>query len=247
MKPGSNTILTTPHGVPITAKTYSQGHIVTAILKHDVVFVVGAAGSGKSYVSIALALAALESKSVKKIILTRPAVEAGEHLGFLPGSLHEKIEPYLMPLYDALNEMRGKDKVQEMLANGVLEIVPLAYMRGRTLSASFIVADEMQNATYAQLKMLVTRIGMKSKMIINGDRTQTDLYPARLSCLHTADRVMSHVPGIDFVYMNPSEIVRHGVVAEIVSAYEIFEATNEETMLAMNSKFHTNGNGVSGH
>lgn len=212
IKPGNRKI--------ISAKTPSQRHYVQMIESHDVVFGVGPAGTGKTYLAVAMAARALLDKSVKRIVLTRPAVEAGERLGFLPGDLAEKVDPYLRPLYDALFEMIGADRVREHLADGVIEIAPLAYMRGRTLSDAFVILDEAQNTTIAQLKMFLTRLGYGSRTVVTGDVTQTDLPSGQISGLRDAERRLTGVDGIAFARFSASDVVRHPLVERIIRAYE---------------------------
>ena len=191
-----------------------------AYKKDDLLFCIGPAGTGKTYTAIALAVRALKNKEVKKIILSRPAVEAGEKLGFLPGDMREKVDPYLQPLYDALQEMLPAAKLQEYLDISVIQIAPLAFMRGRTLNDAVVILDEAQNTTRAQLKMFLTRMGMNTKMIVTGDITQIDLPRMQQSGLIEAIRILRHIQGISFVEMDKSDIVRHKLVARIVKAYE---------------------------
>lgn len=212
-------------GKPITARSENQRRLVAAYADHDMMFVVGPAGSGKTYTAIALAVRALKNKEVKKIILSRPAVEAGEKLGFLPGDMKEKIDPYLQPLYDALQEMIPAAKLQEYMTTGVIQIAPLAFMRGRTLNDAVVILDEAQNTTTAQIKMFLTRMGRGTKMIITGDRTQIDLPAACRSGLTESMRILAGVEGIAFIEMNRKDIVRHKLVTRIVEAYERAEAT----------------------
>ncbi len=206
-------------GTQISAKTKNQQLLVDAVNNNDVVFAIGPAGTGKTYISVALAVQALKNKSVKKIIITRPAVEAGENLGFLPGDLQEKIDPYLRPIYDALDDMIHPEKLQYYLENRVIEIAPLAYMRGRTLNRAFILLDEAQNTTPMQLKMFLTRMGPQSKMIVNGDRSQIDLPKNQESGLVDATRVLEGTPGIAFVELDARDVIRHKIVKDIISAY----------------------------
>jgi phosphate starvation-inducible PhoH-like protein len=187
-----------------------------------VVFAIGPAGTGKTYIAVALAVRALKNKEIKRIIITRPAVEAGENLGFLPGDLQEKIDPYLKPIYDALDDMIPSEKLKFYRENRVIEIAPLAYMRGRTLSNAFILLDEAQNTTPMQIKMFLTRLGQNSKLIINGDRTQVDLKPNQKSGLDEASQVLKGVKGIGFVDLDENDVVRHAVVKEIIKAYDRF-------------------------
>jgi phosphate starvation-inducible PhoH-like protein len=206
-------------GSQIVPKTKNQRSLVEAAHKNDVVFAIGPAGTGKTYISVALAVQALKNKLVKKIIITRPAVEAGENLGFLPGDLQEKIDPYLRPIYDALDDMIHTEKLQYYLDNRVIEIAPLAYMRGRTLHKAFILLDEAQNTTPMQLKMFLTRMGPKSKMIVNGDRSQIDLPKKQESGLINATKVLQGTPGIAFVELDAKDVIRHRIVKDIINAY----------------------------
>lgn len=206
-------------GKPITPRSENQRRLVEAYAQSDMIFAVGPAGSGKTYTAIALAVRALKSKEVKKIILSRPAVEAGEKLGFLPGDMKEKIDPYLQPLYDALQEMIPAAKLQEYMATNVIQIAPLAFMRGRTLNDAVVILDEAQNTTTAQIKMFLTRMGWNTKMIITGDRTQIDLPAAQRSGLIEAQRILKDIPGIAFIEMNQKDIIRHKLVTRIVEAY----------------------------
>jgi len=216
-------ILYTYDGIPVHAKTPGQKRIVTTSNESDILFSIGPAGTGKTYTSVALAVKALKEQRVKKIILARPAVEAGESLGFLPGDLKEKIDPYLRPLYDALDDMIEPDKLDYYLTKNIIEIAPLAYMRGRTLNNAFVILDEAQNATNAQMKMFLTRIGFNSRAIITGDVTQTDLPRKKESGLITVQNILNDVEGIDFVYLHEEDVVRHKLVKDIIKAYEKFE------------------------
>lgn len=215
-----NVIVYSTSGKPVTARTENQRRLVEAYAKNDMLFAVGPAGSGKTYTAIALAVRALKNKEIKKIILSRPAVEAGEKLGFLPGDMKEKIDPYLQPLYDALEEMIPPAKLQEYMATNIIQIAPLAYMRGRTLNDAVVILDEAQNTTTAQIKMFLTRMGWNTKMIVTGDRTQVDLPSSIQSGLTEAIRILNDVPGIAFIEMDRSDIVRHKLVTKIVEAYE---------------------------
>jgi phosphate starvation-inducible PhoH-like protein len=206
-------------GKSIRVKTLGQRHYISAIKKHDLVFGIGPAGTGKTYLAVVMAVNALKSGEVKKIILTRPAVEAGESLGFLPGDLKEKVDPYLRPLYDALNDILGSEHTQRLIERETIEIAPLAYMRGRTLDDAFVILDEAQNTTEAQMKMFLTRLGFSSKMVITGDRTQVDLPKGAQSGLVAAEKVLEHVKGISFIYLEQSDVVRHPLVARIIEAY----------------------------
>jgi phosphate starvation-inducible PhoH-like protein len=204
---------------PVRAKTAGQRRYVDAIAEHVITFALGPAGTGKSWLAVAMAVQALHSKSVQRIILTRPAVEAGERLGFLPGDLMAKIDPYLRPLYDALHDMVGAEHAQRYLERGVVEVAPLAFMRGRTLNNSFIILDEAQNTTPEQMKMFLTRIGFGSKVVVTGDTTQVDIPDGR-SGLAGLERVLTGIEGLTFVHLEYSDVVRHKIVADIVAAYE---------------------------
>ena len=207
-------------GIIVKAKTANQRKLVEASFKHDIVFAIGPAGTGKTYTAVALAVKALKEKKVKKIIITRPAVEAGENLGFLPGDLKEKIDPYLMPIYDALGDMLHPEKLKGYLENNTIEIAPLAYMRGRTLNHAFILLDEAQNTTPMQLKMFLTRMGPHSKIIITGDRTQIDLPKKQQSGLEDASQKLNKIKGIKFIQLDAKDVVRHPLVVEILNAYD---------------------------
>ncbi|MCI6251882.1 MAG: PhoH family protein [Bacteroidales bacterium] len=213
-------IVYTTSGKPVTARSENQQRIVEAFRRRDMVFAVGPAGSGKTYTAIALAVRALKDKTVKKIVLCRPAVEAGEKLGFLPGDMKDKIDPYLQPLYDALEEMIPAAKLQEHIDNHVIQIAPLAFMRGRTLNDAVVILDEAQNTTTAQIKMFLTRMGRNTKMIVTGDRTQIDLPARERSGLIEAMRILKNVEGIAFIETDKRDIVRHRLVTRIVEAYE---------------------------
>ncbi len=223
-KETADTILYTHTGDTITAKTPGQRNILIATEKNDIVFTIGPAGTGKTFTSVALAVQALKQRKVKKIILARPAVEAGENLGFLPGDLKEKIDPYLRPLYDALEEMIEYEKLEYYLAKNVIEIAPLAYMRGRTLNNAYVILDEAQNATNIQMKMFLTRIGFNSRAIITGDITQTDLPQKQQSGLISIQRILQGIEGISFIYLDQRDVVRHKLVRDIIDAYEKFES-----------------------
>lgn len=207
-------------GRPITARTTNQQRLVEAFEKSDMVFAIGPAGSGKTYTSIALAVRALKQKEVRKIILSRPAVEAGEKLGFLPGDMKDKIDPYLQPLYDALEDMIPVSKLQEMMEQKIIQIAPLAFMRGRTLNDAVVILDEAQNTTIPQLKMFLTRMGMNTKMVITGDTSQVDLPHSTQSGLIHAIRILQGVKGISFIETDKGDILRHKLVTKIVEAYE---------------------------
>ncbi|MBD3617632.1 MAG: PhoH family protein [Gracilimonas sp.] len=218
-----DTIIHTHNGEAITAKKPGQRRIVKSSSENDIVFAIGPAGTGKTYTSVALAVQALKNRKVRKIILARPAVEAGENLGFLPGDLKEKIDPYLRPLYDALEDMIDRDRLELHLAKNIIEIAPLAYMRGRTLNNAFVILDEAQNATNTQMKMFLTRIGFNSRAIITGDITQTDLPHRQQSGLISIQKILQDIDGIDFVYLGEEDVVRHKLVRDIINAYEKFE------------------------
>jgi phosphate starvation-inducible PhoH-like protein len=201
-------------------KTSGQRRYVTAIAEDPIVFGVGPAGTGKTYLAVAMAVQSLLDKRVKRIILTRPAVEAGEKLGFLPGDLQAKIDPYLRPLYDALYDMLPTDRFEQLLEQGTIEVAPLAFMRGRTLNDAFIILDEAQNTTPEQMKMFLTRMGFNSKVVVTGDMTQTDLPGSMRSGLSVAERILKDIEGIGFIYFTESDVVRHPLVARIIKAYD---------------------------
>lgn len=207
-------------GNPIKPKTPNQTKLVQLVKENDLVFALGPAGTGKTYISVALAVQALKNKQVKKIIVTRPAVEAGENLGFLPGDLKEKIDPYLRPIYDALNDMLPFEKLQYYMEREIIEIAPLAYMRGRTLNNAFILLDEGQNTTPMQMKMFLTRMGPESKMIVTGDVSQVDLPLNQRSGLKEATRILTNVKGIGIIELNERDVVRHKLVRDIIEAYD---------------------------
>lgn len=213
-------ILYSPYGSAIKARTPNQKRMVHQIEDNDIVFAIGPAGTGKTYTAVALAVRALKNKLIKKIVLTRPAVEAGENLGFLPGDLKDKVDPYLRPLYDALDDMIPIPKLNEYMANRVIEIAPLAFMRGRTIDNAFIILDEAQNATNLQLKMFLTRLGPSAKCIITGDLTQIDLPKNQKSGLDKALRILDGIKGIATVYLNEEDVIRHRLVKKIIKAYE---------------------------
>lgn len=219
----SEAIVFSVTGKPITARSENQQRLVAAFYAHDMLFAIGPAGSGKTYTSIALAVRALKNKEVRRIILSRPAVEAGEKLGFLPGDMKEKIDPYLQPLYDALEDMIPQAKLQEMMEKNIIQIAPLAFMRGRTLNDAVIILDEAQNTTPAQIKMFLTRMGMNAKMIITGDLTQIDLPRQQKSGLIEALNILRDIDEIAIIHLNKNDIVRHKLVTKIVNAYERFE------------------------
>ncbi|MEH7494175.1 PhoH family protein [Neobacillus niacini] len=207
-------------GKVIRIKTLGQRQYIMAIRQNDLVFGIGPAGTGKTYLAVVMAVNALKNGLVNKIILTRPAVEAGESLGFLPGDLKEKVDPYLRPLYDALNDILGAEHTQRLIERGTIEIAPLAYMRGRTLDDAFVILDEAQNTTQAQMKMFLTRLGFGSKMVITGDQTQIDLPKGAKSGLIAAEKILLGVNGISFVFLEQSDVVRHPLVGRIIEAYE---------------------------
>ena len=213
----------THRGRPVRCKTLGQYDYVKAIREHELTFAVGPAGTGKTYLAMALAVAALRNKEVERIVLTRPAVEAGEKLGFLPGDLSQKVDPYLRPLFDALYEMMGAESYQRLQERGALEVAPLAYMRGRTLSDSFIILDEAQNTTPEQMKMFLTRFGAGSRVVVTGDATQTDLPYGKQSGLLQALEVLKEIPEIAIVRLSQSDVVRHDLVQTVVKAYEAYE------------------------
>ncbi len=216
---GSEPIVFGPNGIVVKARTANQRRMVESINRNDVIFAIGPAGTGKTYTAVALAVRALKNKEIKRIILTRPAVEAGENLGFLPGDLKEKIDPYLRPLYDALDDMIPAEKLKLYLENRTIEIAPLAFMRGRTLDNCFVILDEAQNATDMQLKMFLTRMGPTAKFIVTGDVTQIDLPKIQQSGLHTALRILPEIKGIDIIYLSGEDVVRHKLVRRILEAY----------------------------
>jgi phosphate starvation-inducible PhoH-like protein len=218
----------THRGKPIKPKTIGQTSYAQSIKKHDIVFGVGPAGTGKTYIAVAMAINAFKNKEVQKIILARPAVEAGERLGFLPGDLQEKVDPYLRPLYDALHDILGRDSALRLKEKEVIEVVPLAYMRGRTLDNSFIILDEAQNTTKEQMKMFLTRLGFGSKAVVTGDITQIDLPRGKKSGLVDAIKVLDRVEGIDFCFLKDADVVRHALVRRIIVAYEKYAKENPE-------------------
>ncbi len=221
-------ILYTKMGV-IQARSPNQRHYIQQVRKNDIVFVIGPAGTGKTYMAVAMAVAALKNRDITKIVLARPAVEAGENLGFLPGDLREKVDPYLRPLYDALDDMLTAERLRSYMEKRIIEIVPLAYMRGRTLHNAFVILDEAQNATALQMKMFLTRLGVNSRAIITGDITQIDLPQSAKSGLVQIQEVLKGVEGVNFVYLDKTDVVRHRLVKDIIDAYE---------------RYHTNGSGT---
>ena len=215
-------------GRTIRPKTLNQKHYADAIDRHTIVFAIGPAGTGKTYLAMAKAVKALQAKEVNRIILTRPAVEAGERLGFLPGTLYEKIDPYLRPLYDALHDMVDPDSIPKLMAAGTIEIAPLAFMRGRSLNDSFIILDEAQNTSREQMKMFLTRLGFGSKMVVTGDVTQVDLPDGQVSGLRVVQEILDGVPDIHFSRLTSQDVVRHKLVGKIVDAYERYDARSQD-------------------
>jgi len=213
----------TQRGKLIRAKTLGQRHYLSAIKRHDIVFGIGPAGTGKTYLAVVMAVNALKNGRVKRIVLTRPAVEAGESLGFLPGDLQEKVDPYLRPLYDALYDMLGTEQVAKMMERGLIEVAPLAYMRGRTLEDCFVILDEAQNTTPEQMKMFLTRLGFGSKMVVTGDITQIDLPKGKKSGLREAERILEPIKEVAFIRFQESDVVRHSLVQKIIQAYDKHE------------------------
>jgi phosphate starvation-inducible PhoH-like protein len=216
---GGEVIVFGTNGLMVKARTANQRRMVDSINKNDVLFAIGPAGTGKTYTAVALAVRALKNKEIKRIILTRPAVEAGENLGFLPGDLKEKVDPYLRPLYDALDDMIPAEKLKLYIENRTIEIAPLAFMRGRTLDNCFVILDEAQNSTDLQLKMFLTRMGPSAKFIVTGDITQIDLPKKQMSGLHNALRILDDIPGIEIIYLTGEDVVRHKLVKRILKAY----------------------------
>ena len=216
-------VITYAAGNPVRAKTAGQAAYVAAIESHAITFGIGPAGTGKTYLAVAKAVRAFHERQVRRIILTRPAVEAGESLGFLPGTLNDKVDPYLRPLYDALGDMLGVEQMRRLMDEGVIEVAPLAYMRGRTLNDAFVILDEAQNATEQQMKMFLTRLGFNTRMVITGDITQVDLTVPR-SGLATIERILEDIEDIAFIHLEPEDVVRHRLVGRIVAAYEAHDA-----------------------
>lgn len=233
---GSETIVHGNQGVKIKARTLNQKKLVQAVNENDMVFAVGPAGTGKTYTAVALAVRALKAKEVKRIVLTRPAVEAGENLGFLPGDLKEKLDPYLMPLYDALRDMIPPEKLADMIEFGVIEIAPLAFMRGRTLDKAFVILDEAQNTTSMQMKMFLTRMGMTAKFVITGDMSQVDLPHRQRSGLSYALDVLKDVEGIGVVRLGQNDVIRHSLVKKIVDAFDKVEAEEKQAKFEREEK-----------
>jgi len=217
-------------GRTIRPKTANQKAYVEAIAENTITFGIGPAGTGKTYLAMAKAVAALQAREVNRIILTRPAVEAGEHLGFLPGTLTEKIDPYLRPLFDALHDMLDQDSIPKLMQSGVIEVAPLAYMRGRTLNDSFIILDEAQNTTPEQMKMFLTRLGFGSKMVITGDVTQVDLPGGKNSGLATIRKILNGIDDIAFLDLTAEDVVRHRLISDIVTAYETYDEQREKNL-----------------
>lgn len=213
----------TRRGETIRAKTFRQRQYIKAVLSHDLTFCIGPAGTGKTFLAVVLAAQALLANEYERLILTRPAVEAGEKLGFLPGDLQQKINPYLRPLYDALHEIIDPEKIPNLMERGIIEVAPLAYMRGRTLSNAFVIVDEAQNTTPAQMKMVLTRLGFRSRMVVTGDLTQTDLPTSQASGLAIAQKILRSVQGIGFCELTTKDVVRNALVQRIVGAYEKYE------------------------
>jgi phosphate starvation-inducible PhoH-like protein len=213
----------TRKGEIIRAKTFRQRQYIKAVLTHDMTFCIGPAGTGKTFLAVVLAAQALLANQYERLILTRPAVEAGEKLGFLPGDLQQKVNPFLRPLYDALHELIDPEKIPSLMERGVIEVAPLAYMRGRTLNNAFVIVDEAQNTTPAQMKMLLTRLGFRSRMVVTGDITQTDLLPNQQSGLAVAQKILRSIEGIAFCELTTKDVVRHPLVQRIVAAYEQYE------------------------
>ena len=220
---GKDVICVTGRGKPIKAKTIGQKKYIDIIKNNTIIFGLGPAGTGKTFLAVSMAVEALRAKNVNRIILTRPAVEAGEHLGFLPGDLQSKVDPYLRPLYDALFEMLGAENCQRFMERGIIEIAPLAYMRGRTLDDSFIILDEAQNTTPEQMKMFLTRLGYNSKVVVTGDLSQTDLAPGKKSGLSIAAGILGNIEGIGIFEFSERDVVRHHLVRKIISAYDKYD------------------------
>lgn len=233
---GKDVICISTRGVPIKAKTLGQKQYLQSIKENSIVFGIGPAGTGKTYLAVAAAVAAFKAREIDRIILTRPAIEAGESLGFLPGDMQEKVDPYLRPLYDALGEMMGYEVFHKNLERGAIEVAPLAYMRGRTLDNAFIILDEAQNTTPEQMKMFLTRMGFSSRIVVTGDITQIDLPRDKKSGLRDVEIVLKNVEGIDFVYLDERDVVRHPLVQRIVKAYERKELERERVQKARQKK-----------
>ncbi|MBQ2614523.1 MAG: PhoH family protein [Clostridia bacterium] len=227
---GKDVVCISTRGVPIKAKTLGQKHYIESIQNNNIVFGIGPAGTGKTYLAVAAAVAAFKRKEIDRIVLTRPAIEAGESLGFLPGDMQEKVDPYLRPLYDALGEMLGYEVFHKNVERGLIEVAPLAYMRGRTLDNAFIILDEAQNTTPEQMKMFLTRMGFSSHIVVTGDVTQIDLPRDKKSGLKDAEIILKNVEGIDFIYLDERDVVRHPLVQRIVKAYERKELERERAL-----------------
>ncbi|WP_260344109.1 PhoH family protein [Periweissella beninensis] len=223
----SETLLRDDKGRPVRVKNYGQRQYIHAIRNHDITFGIGPAGTGKTYLAVVMAVASLKKGEVERIIITRPAVEAGESLGFLPGDLKEKVDPYLRPIYDALYAILGKEHTERLMDRGTIEIAPLAYMRGRTLDNAFIILDEAQNTTTAQMKMFLTRLGFGAKMVVNGDVSQIDLPNGAKSGLRQAQLILTNVKHIEFINFDATDVVRHPVVGLIINAYDRFDQQKE--------------------
>lgn len=234
---GSETLVHGNGGVKIKAKTINQRKLVQAVNENDMVFAVGPAGTGKTYTAVALAVRALKAKEVKRIILTRPAVEAGENLGFLPGDLKEKLDPYLMPLYDALRDMIPPEKLADMIEFGIIEIAPLAFMRGRTLDKAFVILDEAQNATTMQMKMFLTRMGQTANFVITGDMSQVDLPKKQRSGLAYALDALNGIDGIGIVRLNQNDVIRHPLVKRIIDAFDKAEEKDKQERIQRDEAF----------
>lgn len=226
---GNDVLVHGNHGLVVRARTPGQVRMVEACTKNDMVFAIGPAGTGKTYTAVALAVRALRNREVRKIVLTRPAVEAGENLGFLPGDLKEKLDPYLQPLYDALYEMIPGEKLKNYVENNIIQIAPLAFMRGRTLDNAFVILDEAQNATESQLKMFLTRMGPSAKFVITGDVTQIDLPRQQPSGLLQAAKILKDTEGIEFVYLDNRDVIRHKLVKKLIEVYDQASNTDERT------------------
>jgi phosphate starvation-inducible PhoH-like protein len=218
-----DTVISTLSKEPIAPKTLGQKRYTSAVHEFDIVFCIGPAGTGKTYLAVAMAVAELKKKTVQRIVLARPAVEAGESLGFLPGDIRAKVDPYLRPVYDALHDLVEPEKIKKLMELGVIEIIPLAFMRGRTLNSSFVILDEAQNATTAQMKMFLTRLGTNSRAIITGDITQVDLDKNKTSGLRSARTILKDISGVKFIYLDETDVVRHRLVRDIIKAYEKHE------------------------
>lgn len=239
---GKDVICITSNGTPLKAKTLGQKQYVDKIKNNSIVFGIGPAGTGKTYLAVAMAVRAFKNKEVKRIILTRPAIEAGESLGFLPGDMQEKVDPYLRPLYDALGEMLGYENFHKNIERGQIEVAPLAYMRGRTLDDAFIILDEAQNTTREQMKMFLTRMGFASKIVVTGDITQVDLPKDKQSGLRDAEIVLKNIEGIEFMYLSETDVVRHPLVQKIVKAYERKTMERERALRQRKNKSSNNRN-----